>query len=132
MSEPDWLTREIIIAIHDEQLAAHGGASGLRDMGLLESALDRPRNRWRYEKTNLAELAAAYAFAIARNHPFVDGNKRTALLALYTFLGINGIDFRVTEPDAAAMILALAAGEVNEQGLTQWISDNWPEPPAPP
>ena len=126
MSEPFWLTRQIIIAIHDEQLAIHGGASGLRDEGLLESALDRPRNKWSYENAELPELAAAYAFAIARNHPFVDGNKRTSLLALYTFLGVNGIDFDVPEADAAAMILSLAAGEVSEESLTRWIRDNWP------
>jgi death-on-curing protein len=123
MSEPLWLTRQMIVAIHDEQLAIHGGASGLRDEGMLESALDRPRNRWAYER---AELAAAYAFGIARNHPFVDGNKRTSLLALYTFLGVNGIDFVVAEADAAAMILALAAGEVSEESLVRWIRDNWP------
>jgi death-on-curing protein len=126
MSEPFWLTRQIIVAIHDEQLAIHGGASGLRDEGMLESALDRPKNKWSYESAGLAELAAAYAFAIARNHPFVDGNKRTSLLALYTFLGVNGIEFDVAEAEAAAMILALAAGEVNEEGLTRWIRDNWP------
>ena len=126
MSEPFWLTRQIIVAIHDEQLAIHGGASGLRDEGLLESALDRPRNKWSYENAELPELAAAYAFAIARNHPFVDGNKRTSLLALYTFLGVNGIDFDVPEADAAAMILSLAAGEADEFGLTRWIRDNWP------
>ncbi len=126
MSEPFWLTRQIVIAIHDEQLAIHGGASGLRDEGMLESALDRPKNKWSYENAGLAELAAAYGFAIARNHPFIDGNKRTSLLAPYTFLGVNGIDFVVPEADAAAMILSLAAGEVNEDGLTRWIRDNWP------
>jgi death-on-curing protein len=126
MSEPFWLTRQIIIAIHDEQLAIHGGASGLRDEGMLESALDRPKNKWSYENAELAELAAAYAFAIARNHPFVDGNKRTSLLALYTFLGVNGVEFDVPEAEAAAIILSLAAGEVNEEGLIRWIRDNWP------
>jgi death on curing protein len=126
MSEPFWLTRQIIVAIHDEQLAIHGGASGLRDEGMLESALDRPKNKWSSENAGLVELAAAYAFAIARNHPFVDGNKRTSLLALYTFLGVNGIEFDVPEAEAAAVILALAAGEVNEEGLTRWIRDNWP------
>ena len=126
MSEPFWLTRQIIVAIHDEQLTIHGGASGLRDEGMLVSVLDRPRNRWAYEQADLPELAAAYAFGIARNHPFVDGNKRTSLLALYTFLGVNGIDFIVPEADAAAIILAVAAGEVNEEGLTRWIRDNWP------
>ena len=126
MSEPFWLTRQIIVAIHDEQLAIHGGRSGLRDEGMLESALDRPRNRWAYESAGLAELAAAYAFGIARNHPFIDGNKRTSLLALYTFLGVNDVDFNVPEAEAAAMILSLAAGEVDELGLTRWIRDNWP------
>ena len=123
MTEPLWLTRQMIVAIHDEQLTIHGGASGLRDEGMLESALDRPKNRWAYEQ---AELAAAYAFGIARNHPFVDGNKRTSLLALYTFLGVNGIDFIVPEAEAASIILSLAAGEVSEESLTRWIRDNWP------
>jgi death-on-curing protein len=124
VSELFWLTRRMIIAIHDEQLAIHGGASGLRDAGTLGSALDRPKNKWSYENADLPELAAAYAFDIARNHPFVDGNKRTSLLALYTFLGVNGIDFAVPEAEAAVIILSLAAGEVSEQSLTRWIRDN--------
>jgi death on curing protein len=126
MTEPVWLTRQIVIAIHDEQLAIHGGASGLRDAGMLESALDRPKNKWSYENAEIAELAAAYAFGIARNHPFDDGNKRTSLLALYTFLGVNGVDFDVPEAEAATMILSLAAGEVSDESLTRWIRDNWP------
>lgn len=126
MTEPLWLNRDIVIAIHDEQLAIHGGASGLRDEGMLESALDRPRNKWSYEAAELPELAASYAFGIARNHPFIDGNKRTSLLALYTFLGINDVEFIVPEAEAAAMILSLAAGEVSEESLTRWIRDNWP------
>jgi death-on-curing protein len=97
---------------------------------MLESALDRPKNRWSNEQAELAELAAAYAFGIARNHPFVDGNKRTSLLALYTFLGVNGVDFVVPEAEAAAIILSLAAGEVSEQSLTRWIRDNWPAAPT--
>jgi death on curing protein len=117
----------IVLAIHDEQLTIHGGSAGLRDAALLESALGRPRNKWAYENAELPELAAAYGYGIARNHPFVDGNKRTALLAIYTFLGVNGIDFIVPEADAAAMILALAAGEVSEENLAQWIRDNWPK-----
>ena len=127
MDEPFWLTREMIIAIHDEQLAIHGGASGLRDEGMLASALDRPRNKLIYEQAELPELAAAYAFGMARNRPFVEGNKRTSLLALYTFLGVNGIDYIVPEAEAAAIVLALAAGEVDEEGLTRWIRDNWPK-----
>lgn len=127
MSEPHWLSEEIVIAIHDEQLVIHGGGTGLRDQGMLLSALERPLNKWSYEGADLPALAAAYAFGLAKNHPFIDGNKRTALLALYTFLYINDVDFIVAEPDAAAAILALAAGEVDEGGLTRWIRDNWPK-----
>lgn len=127
MKEPKWLTTTMVVAIHDEQLAIHGGLAGLRDAGMLESALDRPRNKWAYEAAELPELAAAYAYAIARNHPFADGNKRTSLLALYTFLGINEIDFVVPEAIAAAMILSLAAGEISEESLARWIRDNWPK-----
>ena len=127
MSEPFWLTTAMVLAIHDEQLAIHGGPGGLRDPGMLDSALSRPRNKWAYEGADLPELAAAYGFGIARNHPFVDGNKRTSLLAIYTFLGANDIDFVVPEPEAAAMILSLAAGEVSEEGLARWIRDNWPK-----
>lgn len=127
MSEPDWLTVTMIVAIHDEQLAIHGGLAGMRDAALLESALDRPRNKWAYEHAQLPELAAAYGYGIAKNHPFVDGNKRTSLLAIFTFLGVNGVDFIVPEADAAAMIFALAAGEVSEESLARWIKDNWPK-----
>ncbi|MGC1780064.1 MAG: type II toxin-antitoxin system death-on-curing family toxin [Xanthobacteraceae bacterium] len=125
--EIDWLSRPIVLAIHDEQLVMHGGSGGVRDAGMLESALNRPVNKPNYEDAELPELAAAYAYGIARNHPFVDGNKRTSLLALYTFLGINGVDFIVPEADAAAMILSLAAGEVSEESLARWIRDNWPK-----
>lgn len=127
MKEPKWLTTTMVVAIHDEQLAIHGGLPGLRDAGMLESALDRPRNKWAYETAELPELAAAYAYAIARNHPFADGNKRTSLLALYTFLGVNEINFVVPEANAAAMIFSLAAGEVSEESLARWIRDNWPK-----
>ena len=127
MNEPEWVTTPVVLAIHDEQLAVHGGSSGVRDVALLEFALDRPRNKWAYDGAELPELAAAYGFGIARNHPFVDGNKRTALLAIYTFLGINGVDFIVSEANAAAVILALAAGEVSEESLARWIRDNWPK-----
>src|ERR1700719_612000 len=120
MSEPFWLTRQMVVAIHDEQLTIHGGASGLRDEGMLESALDRPKNRWSYEQADLAELAAAHAFGIARHPPFVDGHRRTLLLALDTFLGVSGSDFIASEAEAAAIILSLAAGEVSEEGLTRW------------
>jgi len=126
MNEPIWLDVEILIDLHAEQLALFGGPDGIRDQGMLESALGRPINKYSYGETDLASLAAAYAFGIARNHPFVDGNKRAAFGALIVFLGLNDIDFMVPPENATAMILALAAGEVDEEGLTRWIRDNWP------
>lgn len=126
MSEPQWLTNEMIVAIHEAQLIEHGGASGIRDVGMLESALERPRNKWAYENADLAPLAAAYGYGVAKNHPFVDGNKRSTLMAIFTFLGLNGIDFDVPEAEFATIILALAAGEVSEDSLARWIRDNWP------
>jgi len=124
MNEPIWLDVEILIDLHAEQLALFGGPDGIRDQGMLESALGR--NKFGYGETDLAALAAAYAFGIARNHPFVDGNKRAAFGALIIFLGLNDIDFIVPPESATAMILSLAAGEVDEEGLTRWIRDNWP------
>lgn len=126
MTEPVWLPVDLVLAIQESQLRKFGGASGVRDIGALESALDRPRNKWAYENAGMAELAAAYAFGIARNHPFIDGNKRTALLAIVTFLGLNGIDFAASEAEAAAIIIELAAGTVGEEGLARWIGDNLP------
>jgi death-on-curing protein len=126
MNEPIWLDVEILIDLHAEQLALFGGPDGIRDQGMLESALGRPINKFTYGEGDLAALAAAYAFGIARNHPFVDGNKRAAFGALIVFLGLNGIDFLVPPESATAMILSLAAGEVDEEGLTRWIRDNWP------
>ncbi|MDU0340872.1 type II toxin-antitoxin system death-on-curing family toxin [Bosea rubneri] len=127
MTEPLWLTSDVVADIHSEQLALFGGPDGIRDLGLLESALARPLNRFAYGERDLAVLAAAYAFGIARNHPFVDGNKRVSLLTLIIFLRLNGIAFAPSEADAAAIILALAAGEVDEEGLSRWIRDNWPK-----
>jgi death-on-curing protein len=125
-AEPVWLTPELVRAIHDRQLRRFGGPAGIRDEGALESALGRPVNRCAYEAAGLPELAAAYAFGVARNHPFVDGNKRAALLSLVTFLGLNGIDFVADEAEAVVMIHGVAAGEIEESGLTRWIRDNWP------
>ncbi|GBE44920.1 MAG TPA: type II toxin-antitoxin system death-on-curing family toxin [Rhizobiales bacterium] len=127
MKEPIWLSADLVIAIHDEQLCLYGGPEGLRDSGALESALGRARNRFHYDKGDLAALAAAYAFGIANNHAFVDGNKRTAFLAIITFLGLNGIDFDVAEPEAVIIIRGVAAGEIDEGGLTRWIADNLPD-----
>ncbi len=126
MSEPVWLEKSAVIDIHAEQLALFGGPAGLRDEGLLESALSRPINKWSYGETDLAVLAASYAYGLARNHPFVDGNKRIAFLAMLVFLRTNGIPFRPAPPAATAIILELAAGTVGEEGLARWIRDNWP------
>jgi death-on-curing protein len=126
-SEPIWLSPELMINIHAEQLAIFGGLAGLRDRGMLESALSRPVNKYAYGETDLAVLAAAYTFGLARNHPFADGNKRVAFAALIVFLGLNDIDFVVPETHATAIILELAAGNIGEEGLARWIRDNWPQ-----
>ena len=123
MTEVVWLTTELVVAFHDEQLRIFGGPEGLRDVGMLESALGRPMNKYAYGEVDLADLAAAYAFGIARNHPFVDGNKRAALLALIVFLGLNGVEFDVPEPEAAVAIQSLAAGALSEDELALWIRD---------
>lgn len=124
MKEPEWLTTDLVIAFHDEQLREFGGPAGIRDEGALESALGRARNRWVYEGGDLPRLAAAYAFGIARNHPFVDGNKRAALLAIITFLGLNDIEFTASEAEAVVMIRDLAAGTLDEDVLSRWVADN--------
>ena len=127
MNEPIWLDAAEVVDMHAEQLALFGGADGIRDQGMLESALARPKNRWHYGETDLAVLAAAYAFGLARNHPFVDGNKRAAFHALVVFLRMNDVDFQPDPSQATAIILALAAGEVSEESLARWITDNWPK-----
>ena len=127
MTEPEWLDTDIVLDIHAEQLALFGGGDGMRDLGLIESALARPLNKFAYGETDLATLAAAYAFGIARNHPFVDGNKRAAFGSMIVFLGLNGIDLDVPPEDATAIILEVAAGEIDEDGLARWLRDNWPK-----
>jgi death on curing protein len=124
--EPLWITYEQAIAIHSRQMRRFGGAPGLRDEGMLRSALERPVNKWRYEQSEMAELAAAYAFGLAKDHAFVDGNKRIAFMAMMVFLLKNGISFSPEPAHATAIILGLAAGEVSEDSLTRWIRDNWP------
>jgi death-on-curing protein len=121
---PVWLTVAMVRAMHAEQLAMFGGAGGIRDEGLLESALDRPRNLFAYgDAPSLFEFAAAYTLGIIRNHPFVDGNKRTGLLAGIGFLDLNGYDFAPDETDIVNVILAAAAGEADETLLAGWFSD---------
>jgi death on curing protein len=124
MSEPRWLDIDIVLDFHAEQLALFGGADGLRDRGLLESALARPINKFTYGEADLAVLAAAYGFGIARNHPFVDGNKRTALASMIVFLGLNRIDLDAPQEAATAIVLGLAAGEVAEDVLARWIAEH--------
>jgi death-on-curing protein len=125
-NEPLWITHEQAIAIHSRQLRRFGGAPGLRDEGMLRSVLERPVNKWSYEQSELPELAAAHAFGLAKNHAFVDGNKRIAFMAMMTFPHKNGVAFSPEPAHATAIILALAAGEVSEESLTRWIRDNWP------
>lgn len=127
--EPSWLTVADVISVHSEQLAMFGGPAGVRDAGLLESTVNRPINRWNYEGSDLATLAAAYAFGISRNHPFIDGNKRAAFAAMMIFLRINGIRLAAPSAEATAVMLSLAAGELDEDLLAKWIKDNWPKEP---
>lgn len=127
MTEPNWLTEAQVLRLHAEQLAIFGGPAGVRDPGALGSALGRPRNKWAYENADLAVMAAAYAYGIARNHPFVDGNKRAAFIAMMVFLAKNGVQLAPPEAEATAIMLALASGEINEDGLIRWLRDNWPK-----
>jgi death-on-curing protein len=116
-----WLSEQLVLAIHDEQLAEHGGSTGLRDAGLLDSALARPLNRAGYGEPDISELASVYALAIARNHPFIDGNKRTAFVALELFLRLNGCLFTAGDAEAVVMTLAMAAGELSDNEFTAWV-----------
>jgi death on curing protein len=124
---PKWLTYDQVIALHSRQLRRFGGAAGLRDEGLLRSAIERPINKWHYEQAELPELAAAYAFGLAKNHAFVDGNKRMAFMSMMTFLWKNGVRFAPDQAQATNIIMSLAAGEVSEESLARWIRDNWPK-----
>ena len=126
-SEPKWLTYDQVVAIHSRQLRRFGGAAGLRDDGLLRSAIERPLNKWHYEQSELPELAAAYAFGLAKNHAFVDGNKRIAFMSMMVFLRKNGVRFAPDQAHATKIIMSLAAGEVSEESLARWIRDNWPK-----
>jgi death-on-curing protein len=116
-----WLSRDLVLAIHDEQLARHGGAAGLRDAGLLESALARPLNLAAYGEPDTAELGATYAIAIARNHPFIDGNKRAAFMALVLFLALNGMAFDPPEVEATITMLSMAAGDLDDPTFIAWV-----------
>ena len=122
MTEPRWLALVHILAIHSDQIKTHGGSPGLRDRGLLESALERPKNRYHYgSDANLAALAAAYGFGLANNHPFIDGNKRVAFQAMYLVLGLNDVRIEALEEEVVALILSLAAGQLDETELAEWV-----------
>jgi death on curing protein len=122
MKEPQWINRRALVLLHSETVAQHGGRSGILDEGRLDSALARPRQIFRYEpKHDIARLAAAYALGLARDHPFVDGNKRAAFIAVGLFLGLNGFRLVADQVDAARNVLSLAAGDINEEQFAQWI-----------
>jgi death-on-curing protein len=129
--EPTWLSAEVVRAIHDDLLLQHGGMPGVRDAGVLESALGRPRFRWAYgEASDLLDCAAAYGFGIAKNHPFNDGNKRTAFQAMYTFLAINGIELTAPEVETVTTMLGVADGRIGEATLGKWLRANGVAPRA--
>ncbi|WP_017672577.1 type II toxin-antitoxin system death-on-curing family toxin [Blastomonas sp. AAP53] len=119
-----WLDKAILLAVHDRQIAEHGGGQGIRDEGLLESALNRPVNLAGYGEPAAADLAAAYAFGIARNHPFVDGNKRTAWVAARLFLMVNAVEIAFDKADATVMMQQLAAGDLSEDEVARWFRDH--------
>ena len=122
-----WLQETVVFAVHDRQIAEHGGSGGVRDKGAVLSALARLVNRAAYENADAAIFAAAYAFGLAKNHAFVDGNKRIAFMSMMAFLRKNGVSFAPAPAHATKIILALAAGEVSEESLARWIRDNWPK-----
>ena len=124
MSDWIWLDPAVIYAVHNAQLAEHGGSAGVRDAGLLESALARPQNLLAYGEPDAYDLAAAYGFGIARNHPFVDGNKRTAFVSVELFLSLNGFSLLASDVDCVMTMLALAAGELSEESFARWLRAN--------
>jgi death-on-curing protein len=123
-AEPKWLGVDAVLVMHEEQLAEHGGAAGVRDLGLMESALARPHNAWSYGQSDLVALAALYAAGIMRNHPFVDGNKRTGFLAGYAFLYVNGLEIVADEAEVIVQCLSLAADEIDDAGFAAWLREN--------
>jgi death-on-curing protein len=124
MAEPRWLERAVVDAIYADQLQQHGGRPGVRDENALESALARPRHKWAYDPAaDLAMLAAAYGYGLATSHPYTDGNKRIALLAMYVFLGLNGRELEAPEPEVVSVMLAVADHRCSEAQLAEWIRE---------
>ena len=125
MTEPKWILEDTVLALHSIMLSEHGGSAGIRDIDLLASALDRPKNKYAYESAcTIFDIAAAYGFGIAKNHPLVDGNKRTAFLCSTLFLELNDYQFTATEPDAAITFEKLASGKIQEKELVAWLELN--------
>ena len=126
MEEPAWLSRKIVDTLHHEMVEEHGGAHGVRDDGLVESAIARPRNRWGYAQgeVDLPGLAAAYAYGLTKNHGYVDGNKRVGFMAAYVFLDVNGLEIDAPEPEVVELIEGVAKGEVSEEELAGWLRDH--------
>ena len=124
MSDWIWIGAAVIYAVHNQQLAEHGGSAGVRDAGLLESALARPQSLVAYGEPDVHDLAAAYGYGIARNHPFIDGNKRTAFVAVELFPRLNGFNLTATDVDCVITMLALAAGELSEEAFARWLRAN--------
>jgi len=122
--QPTWLELQIVIAIHEKQIAEHGGLSGLRDRGLRESAIARPQHLYAYGEPTIFDMAAAYAGGIVKNHPFLDGNKRTGFMTTYTFLRRNGMHLRAAQADAVQSVLALASSEMTEEQFARWLEAN--------
>ncbi len=126
MEEPIWLEARLVLTMHEEQIREHGGSYGVRDEGLMESALARPKQLFHYgEKVDMLALAAAYGHGVAKNHPFVDGNKRTAFQCMYVFLYINGIEITASEIDVVVTMLGLADGSISEMQLAAWLKANY-------
>lgn len=124
MNEPIWLNREDCLAIHEMMVSQHGGLAGVRDEGVLESAISKPQNLFAYGTPTLAEMAASYAVGIIQNHPFIDGNKRTGFMLAATFLELNGVTFNATEESVAEITWALASGTVTQAEYADWLAKN--------
>lgn len=124
MSEPQWVLKDTVLLLHEQSLAEHGGSSGIRDEGLLDSALGKPQNLFAYGSPTLFDLAASYVFGLVKNHPFLDGNKRTGFVVGVLFLELNGYRLLASEADAAIRTLALAAGEMAESAYAAWLDTN--------
>ena len=123
MTSPIWIEESVVIAIHRRQLAEHGGSDGIRDNGLLESALSRPKNKFHYGNPTIFDLAAAYGYGIANNHPFIDGNKRTSYVVMRTFLKLNGYDIQASAIEKYQTWMNLANSQINEAQLAHWIQE---------